>query len=196
MTPEEIRQLADDIVARAEFRQPEPSLLERFQTWVEDLIGRIFEAAFSGGAGSILGWVVLVGAVIAIVWFATRFGRTVQADRRVGITVEGIHRRTPAEWRAEAEAQEAAGEWKLALRSRYRALIGDLIAEGVLVEVAGRTTGEYRGDVAREAPQRADDFAAATELFESAWYGDHPTGPEENARFQARARAVASGVAV
>jgi Domain of unknown function (DUF4129) len=196
VTPEEIRQLADEILARDEFRQPEPSLLERFQSWVEDLIGRIFDAAFSGGAGSIIGWAVLLGAVIAIVWFATRFGRTVQGDRRVGITVEGIHRSTPAEWRAAAEAQEAAGEWKLALRSRYRALVGELIAEGVLVDVAGRTTGEYRGDVARAAPGRAGDFAAATELFESAWYGDRPTGSEENGRFQALARAVTSGVSV
>jgi hypothetical protein len=196
VTPEEIRRLADEILAQEQFRQPEPSLLERFQRWVEDLIGRIFEAAFSGSTGSIVGWVVLLAALALIVWFATRFGRTVQSDGRVGVTVEGVHRRTPAEWRAEAEAQEAAGEWKLALRSRYRALIGDLIAEGVLVEVAGRTTGEYRADVTRAAPGRARDFGAATELFESAWYGDRPTGPEENERFQALSRAVGGGVRV
>ncbi len=190
MNPDEIRQLADDILAREEFRQPEPSVLERVQGWFEDLLGRILEAAFSGGVGSILGWVFLVAAVLAIIWFATRFGRTVQADRRVGVTVEGIHRRTPAEWVAEAEAHEQAGEWKLALRSRYRALLGELIAAGLLDEVAGRTTGEYRADLARAAPERAADFGTATDLFEVAWYGDRPTGQDENARFRALAAAV------
>jgi hypothetical protein len=189
VNPEEIRQLADDILAREEFRQPEPSLLERVQDWFEDLLGRILEAAFSGGVGSILGWVFLVAAVLAIIWFATRFGRTVQADRRVGVTVD-IHRRTPAEWVAEAEAHEQAGEWKLALRSRYRALVGELIASGLLDEIAGRTTGEYRADLARAAPERAADFGAGTDLFEAAWYGDRPTGPDENARFRALAAAV------
>jgi hypothetical protein len=181
---EEIRQLADEILARSEFRRPEPSLLERARTWVEDLVGDILEAAFSGSAGSIVGWVVLLVAVGLIIWFATRFGRTVQADRRVGIRVEGVHRQTPAQWRAEAEQHEAAGAWKLALRCRYRALVGDLIAEGVLEDVAGRTTGEYRRDLTARAPERSAAFASATELFELAWYADRPTGPEENARFQ------------
>jgi hypothetical protein len=190
VTAEEIRQLADEIVARPEFARPEPSLIERARSWVEDLIGRILEAAFSGSAGSLAGWVVLLVAVAAIIWFATRLGRTVQVDRRMGVRVEGIHRRTPAEWRAEAEDHEAAGAWKLALRCRYRALVGDLIAERLLEDVAGRTTGEYRRDLAVRAPDRSAAFDEATELFELAWYADRATGPEENRRFRERATAT------
>ena len=190
MTADEVRQLADEILARREFAQPEPSLIERVRSWFEDLIGRILEAAFSGGAGSLVGWVVLLVAVAAIVWFATRQGRTVQVDRRVGVRVEGVHRRTPAEWRAEAEDHEAAGDWKLALRCRYRALVGDLIAERLLEDVAGRTTGEYRRDLAVRAPDRSPAFDEATELFELAWYADRPTGPDENRRFRALAAAT------
>lgn len=184
MNAEEVRQLADEILARPEFAQPEPGLLERVRNWFEDLIGRILEAAFSGGAGSVVGWVVLVVAVTAIIWFATRFGRTVQVDRRVGVRVEEIHRRTPAEWRAEADALEADGAWKPALRCRYRALVGDLIAAGLLEDVPGRTTGEYRRDLAVRAPDRSSAFAEATEIFELAWYADRPTGPEQGRRFQ------------
>lgn len=195
MTADEVRQLADEILARPEFVQPEPSLLERVRSWFEDLVGRVLEAAFSGGAGSLLGWVVLLGAVAAIIWFATRLGRTVQVDRRVGVRLEGVHRRTPAEWRAEAEDHEAAGDWKLALRCRYRALVGDLIADRLLEDVAGRTTGEYRRDLAVRAPDRSPAFAEATELFELAWYADRATGPDENQRFQALAVAT-TGVRV
>jgi Domain of unknown function (DUF4129) len=184
MNAEEVRQLADEILARPEFAQPEPTLLERVRSWFEDLIGRILEAAFSGGAGSLVGWVVLVVAVAAIIWFATRWGRTVQVDRRVGVRIEEIHRRTPSEWRAEADELEAAGEWKLALRCRYRALVGDLIADGLLEDVAGRTTGEYRRDLALRAPDRSPAFDEATELFELAWYADRATGPDESRRFR------------
>ena len=133
---------------------------------------------------------VLLGAVVAIIWFASRWGRTVQVDRRVGVRVEEIHRRTPAEWRAEAEALEADGQWKLALRCRYRALVGDLIAAGLLEDVPGRTTGEYRRDVAVRAPDRSSAFDEATELFELAWYADRATGPDENRRFQELALGV------
>jgi hypothetical protein len=181
---EEVRQLADEILSRPEFAQPEPSLLERVRDWFEDLIGRILEAAFSGGAGSLVGWAVLLVAVAAIAWFATRLGRTVQVDRRVGVRVEQVHRRTPAAWRAEADELEAAGSWKLALRCRYRALIGDLIAAGLLEDVPGRTTGEYRRDLAVRAPDRSPAFDEATELFELAWYADRATGPDESRRFQ------------
>ena len=190
MTADEVRQLADEILSRPEFAQPEPSLLERVRSWFEDLIGRILEAAFAGGAGSLIGWVVLLGAVVAIIWFASRWGRTVQVDRRVGVRVEEIHRRTPAEWRAEAEALEADGQWKLAMRCRYRALVGDLIAAGLLEDVPGRTTGEYRRDVAMRAPDRSSAFDEATELFELAWYADRATGPDENRRFQELALGV------
>ncbi|HEY5887458.1 MAG TPA: DUF4129 domain-containing protein [Acidimicrobiales bacterium] len=190
MNAEEIRQLADDILARPEFRQPEPSLIEQARDWVEKRIGDILDAAFSGSAGSLVGWVVLLVAVGLIIWSATRFSRTVQAGGRVGIQVEGIHRRSPGQWRAEAEAHEAAGAWKEALRCRYRALIGDLVAEGVLDDVAGRTTGEFRRDVTERAPDRSEAFSAATELFELAWYADRPTGADESARFQALAATV------
>ncbi len=190
MTAEEVRQLADEILARPEFAQPEPNLLERVRSWFEDLIGRILEAAFSGGAGSLVGWAVLLVAVAAIIWFVTRLGRTVQVDRRVGIRVEEIHRRTPAGWRAEAEELEASGAWKLALRCRYRALVGDLIAAGLLEDVPGRTTGEYRRDLVVRAPDRSPAFAEATELFELAWYADRVTGPEEARRFQVLALRV------
>jgi hypothetical protein len=188
VSPDEVRRLADEIVARPEFQQPEPSLLERIRDAFTRWVGELLNAATSGGASSVIGVIVLVALVALVVWLAIRVGRTVQVDGRLpGVTVEGVHRRSPAEWRAEAERQEAEGRWKEALRSRYRALVGDLVAEALLEDVAGRTTGELRADIERTAPDRADDFGAATELFELAWYADRPTGPDENVRFRALA---------
>lgn len=194
MSPEETRRLADEIVQRPEFHIPEPTVQQRSTQWLERYIGDLLHSVFSGGAGTIVGLVVLVALIVLVVWLSVRVGRTVRVDRRIdGVRIDEVHRHVPSAWRAEAERLEADGQWKEALRCRYRALVGDLVEDGVLDDVAGRTTGELRADLARTAPHRSVDFGAATELFELAWYADRPTGPDENARFQALSLA-ATGV--
>ena len=194
MSPEETRQLADEIVSRPEFHIPEPTIQERATQGIERYVGELLTSVFDGGGGTIIGLLVLAALIGLIVWLVLRVGRTVQVDARVrGVTVDEVHRQAPAAWRQEAERLEAAGEWKEGLRARYRALVGDLVAEDLLVDVAGRTTGELRADLRASAPDRSASFGAATELFELAWYADRPTGPDQSARFQALA-AEASGV--
>jgi hypothetical protein len=68
--------------------------------------------------------------------------------------------------------------------ARYRELVTALVDDHVLADVPGRTSGEYRLEYAGARPARADEFAEATDLFERAWYGAEPTGPEENQRFR------------
>ena len=105
-------------------------------------------------------------------------------------------RRSAREWRAEAEVHERAGEWKAALRARYRSLVADLAARGLLDEIPGRTAGEYRVEVAEAVPRVASEFAGATELFERAWYGNRPTGADEAARFRELEQRVLTGTGV
>lgn len=192
MTPEEVRRLADEILERSEFDEPEPNLLERISTWVGDRVQDVVDAVSGGGVFTVLA--VLV--VLAGLWFLGRWLWRRDRSRRRRHPVEGVwldevRRRTPAEWRAEAEELEARGEWKLALRARYRALVGELLAAGVVDDAAGRTTGELRAEVATAAPEKAAAFAAASDLFDLAWYAGRPTGPEENVRFRDLAADVA-----
>ena len=194
MTPEEIRRQADEILGRSEFDEPEPNVVERFATWVGDRFQDLIDLVAGGGVFTILAVLVLLVGL----WFLVRWLRGRDWTRRRRPTAEGVwldevRRRTPAEWRSEAEELEARGEWKLALRARYRALVGDLLAEGLVDDAAGRTTGELRAAVARGAPERAAAFAAASDLFDLAWYAGRPTGPDESARFRALAAEV-SGV--
>lgn len=191
---EAVRRLADEILARAEFRRPPPSVFERVQAWLADRIGQLVESLVGGGANAI-SWLLFLALVAAVVWFVLRFARTVQADPARPRDVAVERSRTPGEWRAEAVEHEAAGEWKPALRCRYRALVGDLAARGIVPDVAGRTAGEYRTDVGRALPPVAPDFAGATELFERAWYGDRVTGPQENEQFRALEARVLEGAA-
>ena len=63
-------------------------------------------------------------------------------------------------------------------------------ARGAMPDRPGRTAGEYVRDVATALPEAAAPLAAATELFEAAWYGGAVTGAAERDRFVALAGAV------
>lgn len=188
--PEEQRRAAEEVLSGQEFQRPEPSLIERITDWLDRQIGEAIDSVSGGGTGSVVGWVLVAAALAAIVWLVMRNRRVLQRDPRVGATVRIDAGRAPGAWRERAARLEAEGRWKEALRCHYRALLGDLVRKGVIVDVAGRTAGEYREEVARARPAAAADFTAATDLFERAWYADEPTAASENGRFRAHARGV------
>lgn len=191
--PEEANEAVDEILRRPELRQPAESISERVQRWVFERLGRLVDAMFESGGATLLGWLVAALGLAAIVFFAVRLSRGVLRDPGVVRSAPVVPRRSPTDWRADAETHEAAGQWRAALRCRYRALVADLAARGLVEEVPGRTAGEYRHEVTRSVPAAAPDFSDATGLFELAWYGDHPTGPGENERFRELANRVLSG---
>jgi hypothetical protein len=190
VTPDEARDQADEILDQPEYRRPEPNIFERGQDWVEERIAGLLDDIISGDSASLIGWIVLLVAVAALVFFLSRLGRTVQGDPRRATSVRVERARTADEWRAEAETHEAEAEWKEALRCRFRALVADLVELDRVDDVPGRTAGEYRVEIRGSLPDAADEFAEATRLFEAAWYGDRATGSRENARFRSLSDAV------
>jgi Domain of unknown function (DUF4129) len=182
--PQEVREVVREVLARPEFRPPERSLMERLLDWALEAIGRLLAALGGSGAGGIVGLVLLALALVGVGILAARFSRGLTPSPEVAAAVVGGRRRSAADWRAEAEGQERAGAWRDAVRSRYRALVADLAARGLVEEVPGRTAGEYRREVGRALPAAASDFAGATELFEVAWYGRADTGPQEAAHLR------------
>ena len=190
--PDAVKDKAKEILRNGQFHgDSSKSLMRRVIDWLSNQLKVPFSAASGGNA--VVGFVILIlfFAGLAYVLSRIRFGLPSTAksvDHDFDIDVEEDR---PADvWRTEAEQAEAAGQWKLALRARYRWLLGELIERQVLVNVPGRTPGEYRVDLARMMPEEAPPFAAATDLFERAWYGDETTGPEENQRFRACAEQV------
>jgi hypothetical protein len=143
-----------------------------------------------------VGWLILVVFLVAIVYLLVRIFRTnsltMPQRRDAGASAEGPR---PAEdWRAEAAKHEANGEWRAALRCRYRALVADLASRGVLEEVPGRTAGEYRREVAQSTPAVLPDFSDATAMFEGAWYGNQPTAEAQGSRFRVLSERVLARV--
>lgn len=189
-SPDEVRQAADDVLDGAEFQRPEPNAFEKARAWIEERVGRVLQGLVTGDGASVLGWIVLIGALVAIAFLLARLGRSVQRDPGKAAEISVERSRTADQWADEAERLEGRGEWKLALRCRFRALVATLVEQGRVDDVPGRTAGEYRAEVDVALPEVAADFAEATYLFEDAWYGDEPTGAAENARFRSLADAV------
>jgi hypothetical protein len=182
--PQQVREVVREVLSRPEFRPPQRSLTERLFDWVLEVIGRLLAALGGSGAGGIVGLLLLALVLVGVGILAAQLSRGLTPSPEVAAAVPGGRRRSAAEWRAEAEAQERAGAWREAVRSRYRALVADLAARGLVEEVPGRTAGEYRRQVGRALPEAATDFAGATELFEVAWYGRSSTGAGDAAHLR------------
>jgi hypothetical protein len=182
--PDRVREAVREVLSRPEFRPPERSLLERAVDGVLEMIGRLLSALGGSGAGSVVGLLLLALVLVGVGVLAARFSRGLTPSPEVAAAVPQGRRRSAAEWRAEADALERAGAFREAVRSRYRALVADLAARGLVEEVPGRTAGEYRREVGRAVPAAASDFAGATELFEVAWYGHADTGAREAAHLR------------
>ena len=198
--PEDVRELADDILGRDEFQPPERSLLERIGDWIEDLLGgeggsgaEGAEAAPGTGGSSPITVVLFVLAVAAVGYLAYHLLRHPGRRRDPEVedpAIEVERHRGPREWVADAERAEAEGRWKDGLRCRFRALVEQLVEDRIVPELVGRTSGELRADVAAAAPGAAGAFDEAADLFDRAWYGDLPTGAAEAERFTRDAELV------
>jgi hypothetical protein len=175
---EQVHRTVRQVLAQPEFQGSGDPLLVRVVNWLAQQLARLLAAIGGGGHWSLLGLGLLALVLAAVVVAVSRFARGMTPDPEAALAHGRMPRRSADDWRAEAERHEAAGEWREAVRCRYRALVADLAARGLVEELPGRTAGEYRGAVRRSVPALADDFAGVTELFERAWYGNHPTGQD------------------
>ncbi len=191
-TPGEVRRAIRDVLARPEYRWPEPNLLQRVQQWVTEQLERALGTVVAGGRGAVLVGIVALGGLVLMAAVGVRLARGITADP--GRTVRGRAEpsRRARDWRSEAEEHERAGRWRQALRCRYRALVAELVERGVIEEVAGRTSGEYRREIEAALPATAEPLDGATALFEAAWYGGEPTGEREATEFRRLADEVLS----
>jgi Domain of unknown function (DUF4129) len=202
--PDQARQLADEILSRPEYQWTDDRpLIERINDWIGDQLARLGSALAFGGLPVWVGYLILgalLGGLAYLIWRtrdswlrAAGPGRRGGRGRVVVSADEDL-----VDWPAEVARAEAEGRWRDALRARYRVLVGDLAARGVLGDLVGRTTGELTAEVRAVAPAAGPAFAAATDLFEAVWYGGAPVGPGDRDRFvpladEARRRAEPVG---
>jgi hypothetical protein len=182
----QVHRAAAAILGRPEFQVAPKSLLQRAEDKVFGFIGRVVGWVVGAGGPAWVGWVFLLGVMAVVVFVAWRIVLRLQRDpsRSVdGVAVDGP-RRAAVDWRLEAMACEERGDWRGALRAHWRATVADLAERGLVEEVPGRTTGEYRRRVAASLPGSAEDFSAATRMFEDAWYAGVDVGQDGCARIK------------
>jgi hypothetical protein len=191
--PGEIRRRAHEILTRAEFGRHE-SVVQRILRWIGDQLSR-FTFGVGGGPGflgNLVSLAILVGVVVVLILLVRALLRHTRLPKRDDddeeLTIELEAGRDSTDWRSDAERFEAAGQWRDAMRARYRELVRTLIEDGVLEDLPGRTTGEYRNAFARARPQSAGPFIELTGLFEAVWYGGVETDAADNQRFRELAR--------
>lgn len=201
-TPDAARERLSDIFERAEFQRSK-SLWQRFVEWLESLFGDSepsVGAPPTGGAGALVNlvvWILIVALAVGVLLIVVqairrrvRRGKSAAPDAEILLADA---ERTVSEWEALAERYEAAGEWKEAMRCRYRELVARLVECRAVDPMPGRTTGELRVDMAASSAGVADAFGEASELFEQPWYADARTGAAQNARFRELAKVVVDG---
>lgn len=138
-------------------------LLEELGEVLDDVID-----VTPGGLPSLL--VVLIAVVGAIVAMRVGLGptglRDALTDRR-----RGSRARTADEYRAEAESLAARGDYKEAVRARFRAIIRELEQRAVLDPRPGRTAGEIAREGGAAVPAVAGDLRLVAGTFDEVWYG-------------------------
>lgn len=180
LTRDEARELAREELSKEVYRAGEPSLSERIARAVLRWLGERLDDAsryVPGGKGG-LALLVIVLTVVAILVLTGRAARRRAHDPLFG---PGTDRSiTAAEYRAQAERLAAAGDWKEAVRSRFRAIARELEERGVLDPRAGRTAGEVAAEAGAAAPQVSAVLRAAADAFGEVWYGDRPATPDHD----------------
>lgn len=184
-----IRGTVERILAGPTYESTRPLALERAFDAVVDAVSRALDALTSP-AGHGIGTGLLVGVVVGVGVIAWRLARRVRSDRGRRATPATLGGRSARDWEDEADRHAAEGAWGQALRCHYRALLADLVAAGLVDEVAGRTARGYLHDVVAVAPDAAEAMTDVTGAFEAAWYGRRPVTAADVTGLRAAAATV------
>lgn len=180
LTRDGARQAARDELTKPEYQVGQPSLLDRVVAWLVAQVLELFGRAVSVVPGGAAGLAIIVaGVVVLVVLLRLGLGpvglRDALNDRR-----RGSRAMTADDYRAEADHLVAQGDWKRAVRARFRAIVRELEQRGVLDPRPGRTAGEIAGEAARAVPVVSAAVRAAALVFDAIWYGDRPASPADH----------------
>lgn len=147
--------------------------LERALEWIFDKLARAFSTVGSVSPGGVPGLLLLLLVAVAlVVVLRKQLGplrrRDLLGDDRGELT------RSADYYRAEAAGFAAAGNWREALRARFRAVIRELEQRAILDSRAGRTAGEIAAEASIAMPSIAAPMRRAADVFNEIWYGDRP----------------------
>jgi hypothetical protein len=168
--PDDARAAAAKELSDPAYRAAEPSFMDdvftRIGRWFADVL-----SALGGGSGSVGLLVLLVLAIAVFAVIRLRVGRLGRARRAGGLVFPAGATHSAQDYRRAAESAAARGDFAVAVRERFRAIVRELEVRGVLDERSGRTVDECAAQAGQRLPDRAADLRAAATVFDDVVYG-------------------------
>ncbi len=172
MTREGAAQQAHDELSKRVYQQAKPSLISRALSavwdWITDAYSRIVSATPGGALGLLIIIVVLAGLAVLLVRRGRASGR---AGRGQDTGLDIPPGRTADQFRAEARAFAAAGDWAQAVRARLRAVVLTLEERGDIDPRPGRTAAEVAAEAGAARPELREPLWKGALTFGEIWYG-------------------------
>lgn len=157
--------------------------------WLQDLWIRIQEVLLEivrfvlgltdgpagvAGGGISIGFVIILAVIVIgiglLVWKVglPRWRRSRARDAAVELAAD----LAPEDYRTAAERFAAAGDWRAAVRDRFRAVVKTLEIVTILDPRPARTAFEASTLAGRALPEQATALRAGAEVFSAVMYGD------------------------
>jgi hypothetical protein len=146
--------------------------VERIAQRLLDLLDRLASGPSAGGGvnwGFLLAVTVLLAAIVLVVW---RVGLPRWRKRGQPGGVEADPTVEAMDYRSRAETEAAAGDWRAAVRDRFRGLVRELETRTVLDVRPARTALEAAVGAGRQLPALAGSLVSGAEEFNAVVYGD------------------------
>lgn len=130
---------------------------------------------------------------LCLLWLRRRLSPDRRLENRKIGNIE--EKSLKGKWELEALGEEAArrGDFRLAIRFLFQAVLASLREQGVLSEVSHRTHREQIAEFRLRMPGRSPLFESLVFRFEEAWYGQVPVGHGEYRRFREEADKLLKG---
>jgi hypothetical protein len=180
------------ILSRPEFddaqAQPKgPTLLERLLQWISGHLGGLGSGLMHAGKATlVIAGIVIAAILVLLIYTLVRliWARLSRVDEPQDLEFE--ENLTAIGFRELARKAAIAGEYRAALRYRFRAVVGELD----VLDPDRQTNWQLLRHVRRTHTKATPDFAELVALFEDAWYGGRTAGIGEYRRAEQLSLAI------
>jgi hypothetical protein len=124
---------------------------------------------------------------LCLLWIRGHLAPDRQLKKKRGGNLPGKPVNREKELKALSEQAARRGDFRLAIRYLFQAVLAALRDQGILSEVSHRTHREQIAEIRSRMPERCPLFESLVFRFEEAWYGQVPVGPGEYHRFREEA---------
>ncbi len=163
------RELLSRELAKSEYAGSQPSLLDRFSAWLDNLLANA--SGLPAPVGVLIAVAVVVIAVVIVLFMAGPARWSAKpANTSAAVFDEDGDVTADQHWQR-AEEHAAAGRWVEAVREAVRAIVRELQDRTILDARPGLTAHEAAWEAGARLPEVAERLHRAATLFDAVTFG-------------------------